>query len=473
MNTFKLLGLSEPLVKALVEAGYSSPTPIQAEAIPLALDGEDLTGCAQTGTGKTAAFVLPTLERLLPAPVKSKWRPIRALVVVPTRELAQQVEDSVRTYGRFTGLRSIAVFGGVGYGPQINAFRRGVDLVIATPGRLIDHLNMNALNLSKVEVFILDEADRMFDMGFVNDIKRIVKHIPRQRQTLLFSATMPPAIQKLASSIQRQPQLVEVGRRTNPAQTVTQRFYRVSNAQKTDLLLHILYTEDVDNVLVFSRTKHRATKIARKLAQKGIASAPIHSDRTQGQRRRALADFKSGKVDVLVATDIAARGIDVDGISHVINYDTPFQPEDYIHRIGRTGRAESTGDAVTFVASEEIQYARRIEKLTGQKLSRELYPGFAHGEQTVDETDTVTEAAPVRKRSSGNGSGRKGRSYKGRNHRGGGYKGGNRNRKSRARRPQNSVARASGRQSLSGKTGMTQNGGLLYEAVHGCSARPE
>lgn len=437
MQTFKSLGLAEPLVKALIDAGYSSPTPIQAEAIPVAIGGDDLTGCAQTGTGKTAAFVLPMLHQLIQSTRSQngkKWRPVRALVVAPTRELALQVEQSVRTYGKFTGLRSISVYGGVGYGPQIKAFRRGVDIVIATPGRLIDHINSGKLDLSNVEVLVLDEADRMFDMGFVKDIQKIVKVLPKRRQTLLFSATMPPAIQKLASSIQYQPQLVEVGERTNPAETVTQRFYRVSNAQKQDLLLHILYTEEVENVLVFSRTKHRANKISRKLAQKGINAAPIHSGRTQGQRQRTLADFKKGKVDVLVATDIAARGIDVDGISHVINYDTPYQPEDYIHRIGRTGRAEATGDAVTFIASEEVQYARRIEKLTGQKLARKLYPGFEHGEQTVREEATVTEQRPQRKRSSAKNGG-KNRKNGGRPHwkKKGGYKGNNRNRKSGAK----------------------------------------
>lgn len=446
MKTFKSLGLAEALVRALVETGYSSPTPIQAEAIPIAIGGEDLTGCAQTGTGKTAAFVLPTLHRLVQSlnnKNRKKWRPVRALVVAPTRELALQVEQSVKKYGKFSGLRSVSVFGGVGYGPQIQAFRRGVDVVIATPGRLLDHINSGKLDLSQVEVLVLDEADRMFDMGFVNDIKKIVKAIPKRRQTLLFSATMPPAIQKLAASIQYQPQLVEVGERTNPAETVTQRFYRVSNPEKTDLLLHILYTEEVENVLVFSRTKHRANKLSKKLAQKGITAAPIHSDRSQNQRLRALADFKKGKVQVLVATDIAARGIDVDGISHVINFDTPYQPEDYIHRIGRTGRAEATGEAVTFIASEEIQYARRIEKLTGQKLSRELYPGFEHGEKTISESASVTESKPKRrKRPSGSGGApnRKngGRSYKGRNYKGGGYKGGNRRRKGGAKKQSSS-----------------------------------
>ena len=391
MNTFKALGLSEPLIRGLLETGYTTPTPIQAAAIPPALTGGDLTGCAQTGTGKTAAFVLPLLDRLLPAPTGPQKRPVRALVVTPTRELALQVEESVRTYGRFTGLRSTAVYGGVGQGKQVSAFRRGIDIVIATPGRLLDHLGQGTLDLSRVEILVLDEADRMFDMGFVKDVRRIVAAIPQKRQTLLFSATMPPAIQQLASSIQHKPTLIEVGRRTNPAATVTQRFYRVDATQKTNLLLHVLRAEPVENVLVFSRTKHRANKIAKQLANEGIATAAIHSNRTQNQRQRALADFKSGDVQVLVATDIAARGIDVDGISHVINYDTPNVAEDYIHRIGRTGRAEASGEALTFVAADEEDYLRTIEKVTGQRISRDRYPGFDH---TAVTAAPATEAAP-------------------------------------------------------------------------------
>ena len=394
MTTFKSLGLSEPLVRAVLATGYTSPTPIQAVAIPPALEGKDLTGCAQTGTGKTAAFVLPLLDRLLPAPQGKHTRPVRALVVTPTRELALQVEESVRTYGRFTGLRSTAVFGGVGHGKQLNAFRHGIDIVIATPGRLLDHLSQGDLDLSHVEVLVLDEADRMFDMGFIRDVRRIVAAVPQKRQTLLFSATMPPAIQKLAASIQHKPTLIEVGERTNPAKTVTQRFYRVHPNQKTDLLLHILDAEPVDSVLVFSRTKHRANRIAKQLANQGVASAAIHGNRTQNQRQRALAAFKSGDVQVLVATDIAARGIDVDGISHVINYDTPNMAEDYIHRIGRTGRAEASGEALTFVAADEEAYVRLIEKVTGQRISKDRYPGFEHTTAVETEADNTTRQKP-------------------------------------------------------------------------------
>jgi len=415
MKTFKSLGLSEPLVRSIVKSGYTTPTPIQAAAIPPALNGQDLTGCAQTGTGKTAAFVLPLLDRLLPASNtnnKKKWRPVRALVVTPTRELALQVAESVRIYGQFTGLRSTAVFGGVGYGAQLSAFRGGIDIVIATPGRLLDHLGSGKLDLSKVEVLVLDEADRMFDMGFEKDVRKIVAAMPRQRQTLLFSATMPPAIQKLAASIQFKPTLIEIGEQTSPAKTVTQRFYRVAATQKNDLLLHILENENVESVLVFSRTRHRANRISRRLQKEGIASAPIHSDRTQGQRQRALADFKRGKIKVLVATDIAARGIDVDGISHVINFDTPPQAEDYIHRIGRTGRAENSGLALTFVSPDEVAYVRIISKVTGNRISRDLYPGFDHVAETVAES---AEVAPARNKHHGNRPAwkKKGGGYKG------------------------------------------------------------
>jgi ATP-dependent RNA helicase RhlE len=376
MTTFQSLGLSEPLVRSVVASGYKTPTPIQAAAIPVALAGKDLTGCAQTGTGKTAAFVLPLLDRLARTTGRKKGRPVRALVVTPTRELALQVEESVRTYGRFTGLRSVAVYGGVGMHPQRTAFRRGVDVVIATPGRLLDHLGQGALDLSDVEVLVLDEADRMFDMGFLPDVRRIVAAVPERRQTLLFSATMPPAIRALAASIQDRPTLVEVGERRNPTETVTQSVYRVPQERKMDLLLHVLRTEPVESVLVFSRTKHRADRIARKLTQSGVSAAAIHSNRTQGQRQRALAAFKGGAVQVLVATDIAARGIDVDGITHVINFDTPNQAEDYIHRIGRTGRAQATGDALTFVSADEEAYLRAIEKHTGRRVPQSVLPTF-------------------------------------------------------------------------------------------------
>jgi ATP-dependent RNA helicase RhlE len=384
MTSFKALGLSEQMVRAVVAAGYTTPTPIQAAAIPVALEGKDLIGCAQTGTGKTAAFVLPMLERLSASPHGRTGRPIRALVVTPTRELALQVEESVQTYGKFTGLRITAVFGGVGMQPQLQAFRRGIDIVIATPGRLLDHLSRRSLDLSAVEYLVLDEADRMFDMGFINDVRKIVAAVAKQRQTLLFSATMPPPIQALAASIQQRPVMVEVGQRTNPAESVQQHFYSVSQQMKLDLLLHVLDTEPVSSVLVFSRTKHRADRITKRLSQRGFSAAAIHSNRTQNQRQRALDGFKRGDYQVLVGTDVAARGIDVDGISHVINFDTPNQAEDYIHRIGRTGRAEATGEAITFVSADEVAYLREIERFTGKRVERGDYPGFTPTRESGD-----------------------------------------------------------------------------------------
>jgi ATP-dependent RNA helicase RhlE len=369
MLTFKALGLSEDIIKSILDAGYTTPTPVQAQAIPVAATGQDLIGCAQTGTGKTAAFVLPMLSRLMDGP-RGKGRPVRALVVTPTRELAVQVEDAVRIYGKYTPLRSLAIYGGVGMKPQLNGLRRGVDIVVATPGRLLDHVRRGSLDLSQLQILVLDEADRMLDMGFLPDIRKIVDEAPKKRQTLLFSATMPGPVQKFARTIMYKPEMIEIGERRNPAETVTQHVCMVPHTQKMDLLLHLLETEPMDNVLVFSRTKHRADRIQRKLGKKGFSATVMHSNRSQNQRQRALDGFKSGQFQIMVATDIAARGIDVDSISHVINFDTPNQAEDYIHRIGRTGRAETTGDAITFVASEEKGYLKRIERHTGKSLAR-------------------------------------------------------------------------------------------------------
>ncbi len=374
MMTFKNLGLTEKILQGVLAAGYSSPTPIQTAAIPVALTGRDMIGCAQTGTGKTAAFVLPLLDRLTNAPRPKGGRPVRALAVTPTRELALQVEQAIRAYGKFTPHRSVAIFGGVPMGPQIKALRRGVDIIVATPGRLLDHMERGNIDLSHVEVLILDEADRMLDMGFIPDIRKIVARTSKERQTLLFSATMPREVQKFARSILTpDAEFVEVGERRNPAETVVQHACSVASHQKMDLLLHVLQNEPIDNVLVFSRTKHRADRITRGLAKKGFTATALHSNKSQNQRQRALDGFKRGRFQILVATDIAARGIDVDTISHVINYDTPNQAEDYIHRIGRTGRAESTGDAITFVARDEESYLRNIERHTGQRLARKEY----------------------------------------------------------------------------------------------------
>ncbi|WP_457651436.1 DEAD/DEAH box helicase [Rhodocaloribacter sp.] len=376
MITFQALGLSREIINGILDAGYTTPTPIQAQAIPVAAEGRDLIGCAQTGTGKTAAFVMPMLSRLQTAPRPNKGRPVRALVVTPTRELAQQVEAAVRVYGKHTRFRSLAIYGGVGMHPQLNGLRRGVDIVVATPGRLLDHLRRGSLDLSQLEILVLDEADRMLDMGFLPDIRRIVAATPEPRQTMLFSATMPGPIRSLAETIMDRPTLIEVGERRNPAETVTQQVCLVQPDRKMDLLFHLLQTESMDNVLIFSRTKHRADRIKRKLGQRGFSATVLHSNRSQSQRQRALSGFKNGQFQIMVATDIAARGIDVESISHVINYDTPNQAEDYIHRIGRTGRARTTGDAITFVAADERSYLRQIERHTGQRLTRKVYDGF-------------------------------------------------------------------------------------------------
>ncbi|WP_456428866.1 DEAD/DEAH box helicase [Rhodocaloribacter sp.] len=376
MITFKALGLSREIINGILDAGYTTPTSIQAQAIPVASEGRDLIGCAQTGTGKTAAFVLPMLSRLQTVPRPNKGRSVRALVVTPTRELALQVEAAVRVYGKHTRFRSLAIYGGVGMHPQLNGLRRGVDIVVATPGRLLDHLRRGSLDLSKLEILVLDEADRMLDMGFLPDIRRIVAATPEPRQTMLFSATMPGPIRSLAETIMDRPALIEVGERRNPAETVTQQVCMVQPDRKMDLLFHLLQTESMDNVLIFSRTKHRADRIKRKLGQRGFSATVLHSNRSQSQRQRALSGFKNGQFQIMVATDIAARGIDVESISHVINYDTPNQAEDYIHRIGRTGRARTTGDAITFVAADERSYLRQIERHTGQRLTRKVYDGF-------------------------------------------------------------------------------------------------
>ena len=388
MKTFNALGLSEDILRGVVAAGYTTPTPIQESAIPVICAGRDLIGCAQTGTGKTAAFVLPMLDRLW---ADRKARGVRALVVTPTRELAGQVEDAVRTYGQATRLRSTAIYGGVAMHPQFRDLRRGVDIVVATPGRLLDHMNQGSIDLSAVEILVLDEADRMLDMGFINDIRKIIAAVPKKRQTLLFSATMHEAVRKLADTILNNPESIVVGNRRNPAETVMQQVCSVAQDRKMDLLFHVLRTEPVENVLIFSRTKHRADKITKKLGQEGWTATAMHSNKSQNQRQRALDGFRDGKYQIMVATDIAARGIDVDGISHVINFDTPNQPEDYIHRIGRTGRAEMTGDAITFVAHDEMAYLKLIERHTGRKLERKTYDGF-ESRGSTESQEVVVEA---------------------------------------------------------------------------------
>ena len=377
--TFEELGLQQPLLDAVRDAGYTHPTPIQRQAIPLALKGRDLMGLAQTGTGKTAAFTLPIVDRLLGGP-----RRTRALVLTPTRELCVQVEESFQKYSKHAELDVVPVYGGVPLDPQEKKLRAGVDVVVATPGRLIDHLDRQNVVFDDLEVLVLDEADRMLDMGFAPQINRIVDQIPRYRQTLLFSATMPPEVEALARKYLRKPVVVQVGRRSMTASGVTHAVYPVPRDRKTELLAELLKGVGADSVLVFTRTKHGADKVVRHLEQAGIAADAMHADKSQSQRTRALEDFKSGKTRVLVATDIAQRGLDISGITHVINYDVPQQPEDYVHRIGRTGRAAATGDAFTFMAPDEIAMVRTIERVIGQPIPRISVPGYDFGTAAVE-----------------------------------------------------------------------------------------
>jgi ATP-dependent RNA helicase RhlE len=360
---------------AVQEAGYTEPTPIQTAAIPLILAGQDVIGIAQTGTGKTAAFTLPILTRLAARPAGAP-RGTRVLVVAPTRELVLQIDENIRTYARHLPLTVATVFGGVGEQPQIRALRAGTDVIIACPGRLLDLVGRRNGDFSGLEYLVLDEADRMLDMGFLPSIRQIIRQLPRKRQTLLFSATLSKEIEALTHEFQHAPKLVQIGRRSNPAETVTQLIYEVPKQLKTALLLHLLRDPKMDMVLVFSRMKHGADRIARSLEQSGVRTATLHSNRSQNQRLKALKDFKSGAVRVLVATDIAARGIDVTGISHVVNYDFPMHSEDYVHRIGRTGRAHAVGDAISFVTPEDQGELRMLERFIGRGIVRKRAEGF-------------------------------------------------------------------------------------------------
>jgi ATP-dependent RNA helicase RhlE len=373
---FRALVLNPKILQAVQEAGYTEPTPIQAAAIPQILAGHDLIGIAQTGTGKTAAFTLPMLTKLSAVIGNGSHRGTRALVVAPTRELVLQIEENVKAYGRHLSLRVATVFGGVGEQPQINALRAGTHLIIACPGRLLDLMGRRCADFSGLQYLVLDEADRMLDMGFLPSIRQIVRQLPQKRQTLLFSATLSKEIESLTHEFQRAPKLVQIGRRSNPAETVTQLVYEVPKHLKPALLVHLLRDPGMDMVLVFSRMKHGADRIARNLEQKGIRTATLHSNRSQNQRLKALKDFKSGAVRVLVATDIAARGIDVDGISHVVNYDFPMHSEDYVHRIGRTGRAHAVGDAISFVTPEDHGELRALERFIGRGIVRKKAEGF-------------------------------------------------------------------------------------------------
>ena len=369
---FSSFGLHANLLRGVKEMGFTRPTPIQQDSIPPALEGRDVLACAMTGSGKTAAFVLPILHRL----IEKKRGTTRALVLTPTRELAAQIEEHTSQLAVHTSVSSAAVFGGVGMGPQEHAFRTGVDVLVATPGRLLDHFRFPYARLEGLEVLVLDEADRMLDMGFLPDIRRVLRHLPARRQTLFFSATMPPPIVQLAREMLRHPVMVNLERAAAPAVGITHAVYPVPQNLKAPLLVELFRRGAIQNVLAFTRTKHRANRLADALTKQGIACERIHGNRSQLQRTRALAGFKAGKFRVLVATDIAARGIDVEALSHVVNFDVPHVPDDYIHRVGRTARAEMTGDAFTFVSPEEEADLAAIERAIGKRLPRVLLPGF-------------------------------------------------------------------------------------------------
>jgi ATP-dependent RNA helicase RhlE len=414
--TFESLGLSAELCRAVAAQGYTEPTPVQAQAIPAILEGKDILAGAQTGTGKTAGFTLPMLQRLSTSPRAMPGRAIRALVLTPTRELAAQVADSVRVYGQFLPLRTAVVFGGVKINPQIDALRRGVDILVATPGRLLDHVSQRTVDLSKVEILVLDEADRMLDMGFIHDIKRVLALLPKSRQNLLFSATFPDEIKRLADSLLDAPTLIEVARRNAPAERVAQVVHPVDRERKRELLSHLIGSQDWRQVLVFTRTKHGANRLAEQLGRDGITAAAIHGNKSQGARTRALGDFKAGRVRVLVATDIAARGIDIDLLPHVVNFELPHVAEDYVHRIGRTGRAGNEGEALSLVCVDEHGLLKDIERLLRREIPRVVVPGYApdpsiRAEPIVNGRNRQARPAPghARRRHAGGGDASHGR----------------------------------------------------------------
>lgn len=386
--TFNNLGLRAELVRAVSEKGYDAPTPIQQQAIPLILEGRDLMGSAQTGTGKTAGFTLPLLQRLADKqPTPNGRRTIRAMVITPTRELAAQVAESIAVYGKWLPLKSAVIFGGVSINPQKQQLIRGVDILVATPGRLLDHVSQRSVDLSRVELLVLDEADRMLDMGFIHDIQKVLALLPKQKQTLLFSATFSDEIKKLANGLLKSPALIEVARRNTTVEAIQQVVHPVDKKRKSELLSYLIGSNQWRQVLVFCRTKHGANRLSEHLVLDGIKAAAIHGNKSQGARTRALSEFKSGKISVLVATDIAARGLDIDQLPHVVNFDLPNVAEDYVHRIGRTGRAGREGEACSLVCVDELGLLRDIEKLTKQEIPRQILEGF--------EPDPSVKAEPI------------------------------------------------------------------------------
>jgi len=421
--SFQSLGLSAALLKAVSKKGYTTPSPIQQKAIPKILERKDVLASAQTGTGKTAGFTLPMLQ-ILSSEAPLRNRPIRALILTPTRELAAQVLEDVKTYSEFIDIRSMVIFGGVNANPQIRTLRQGVDVLVATPGRLLDLENQNALSLWKVEILILDEADRMLDMGFLRDIKKVLALVPKKRQNLLFSATFSKEIKQLANSFLHHPVMVEATPENTTVEKIDQIVYRTNKSKKTDLVIKLISEGDWQQVLIFTRTKHGANRLAEKLDKAGISSAAIHGNKSQGARTKALAGFKSGRVKVLVATDIAARGLDIPLLPHVINYELPNIPEDYVHRIGRTGRAGASGEAISIVSVDENEYVRGIEKLLGERLESEVLPGFEPTESLHEILEKKAENKAQNQRGrrqsrnkKSSGSQGQGRSSRGRNRR--------------------------------------------------------
>ncbi|HEX21834.1 MAG TPA: DEAD/DEAH box helicase [Chromatiales bacterium] len=392
--------MSTEILRAVSEQGYTEPTPVQSQAIPAVLQGGDLLAGAQTGTGKTAGFTLPLLQRLSGAPASKGRRPVRALILTPTRELAAQVGESVSTYGKYLPLRSTVIFGGVKIGPQITKLRNGVDILVATPGRLLDHVQQGTLDLSQVEILVLDEADRMLDMGFLRDIRKILALLPKGRQNLLFSATFSNEIKRLADNLLDSPALIEVARRNTASEHVAQVVHPVDRERKRELLSHLIGGGDWQQVLVFTRTKHGANRLTKQLEQDGISAAAIHGNKSQAARTKALADFKQGKIRVLVATDIAARGLDIDQLPHVVNFELPNVPEDYVHRIGRTGRAGNEGEAMSLVCVDEHKLLRDIERLLKREIPKDVIEGFS--------PDPSIKAEPIPNGRNGAGRGRSG-----------------------------------------------------------------
>ena len=422
--SFETLGLRAELLRAVSEKGYTTPSPIQLQAIPPILEGKDLMGGAQTGTGKTAGFTLPLLENLMAAGKHQKGKAIRALVLTPTRELAAQVSESVEEYGKHLPLRSTVIFGGVSINPQIKKLRNGIDILVATPGRLLDHVSQNTIDLSKLEILVLDEADRMLDMGFIHDIRKVLALVPKKKQTLLFSATFSNDIKKLANGLLHDPTLIEVARVNAATETVTQVVHPVDKSRKRELLSLLIGQNNWQQVLVFNRTKHGCNRLVEQLDKDGISASAIHGNKSQGARTKALADFKAGKVRVLVATDIAARGIDIDQLPHVVNYELPNVPEDYVHRIGRTGRAGNEGEAMSLVCVDEHKLLKDIERLMKRDIPQVIIDGFT--------PDPSIKAEPIQ---NGRQGGRGGSNRGGQQGRGGNGRGGNNQGGQQGRRP--------------------------------------